>query len=201
MPSFLCICPRSPQKAQIPPEVVSLPDNWILPSPSMICTHLVRQLRQVMPATNYQAAAAAPSCEGSLVPTTPLHHLVPFLLCPQAIPKPPPPSTAHIHLNSSLFYITPRNSRLPRPCNHTVDSMCRSKRVFHPGGNFDTTRVCAHTTSTTIHAPPSGSASLNLQAPIPTTHALSRVCAAEGFLSPDSTNADSTYADVYLPHS
>ncbi len=74
------------------------------------------------------------------MPTTPPHHLVPFLPCPYAIPK-PPPSTAHIHLNPSLFCITPRNSRLPRPCNHTVDSMCRSKRVSHTGGNFDTTRV------------------------------------------------------------
>jgi len=135
----------------------------------------------VTPATNYQVAAAAPSREGSLVPTT-LHHLVPFLPCPHAIPKPPPPSVAHIHLNPSLFYITPRNSRLPRPCNHAVDSMCRSKRVSHPGGNFDTTRVGVHTTSTTIHAPSSGSASPNLQAPTPTTHALSPVCTARQHL-------------------
>ena len=127
--------------AEIPPKAVSLPDNWILPSPSTICTHLVCRLRQVTPATNDQAAAAAPSREGSLVPTNPPHHLVPFLSCPHAIPKPPPPSTAHIHLNSSLFYITPRNSRLPCPCNHTVDSMCHSKRVSHPGGNFDTVPI------------------------------------------------------------
>jgi hypothetical protein len=79
------------RRAKIPLVVVSLLNNPILSSLSTICTH---PLLQAAPATHYQAAAAPHSRDGSLAPTTPRPHLIPFPCHPeipsfQRSPHPP----------------------------------------------------------------------------------------------------------------
>ena len=113
-------------------------------------------------------------------PATIYNHPIPLLLCPHAIP---PSSTAHIHPNSSLLYIIWFYFRLlPR----TVDATRRGSPIR------SVTRRAYYVdhktrSNTCIHRP-------GLSASIPPllTHA------AETILFPNSTNADSTYAEVRL---
>src|SRR6266702_1750815 len=66
-------------------------------------------------------------------PAPPLQPSRPFFSLPTCNPA---ISSFHIHLDPSLFHIAPRNSRLPRPCNHTVDNVGRSQRISHLGGTL-----------------------------------------------------------------
>ncbi|KAH8977835.1 HECT-domain-containing protein [Lactarius akahatsu] len=123
----------------------------------------------------------------------------------------PPPTPysrdgARIHPNPSLFHhITPRNSRLPRPpvpatAPTPVTQPVPVEEALPPGWELRhdprgrSYYVDHNTRSTTWNRPPP-----SLSVPIPPTHTPSSARTGETVLSPNTTNADGTYADVRLP--